>query len=255
MRTLSKIASFSALAAMAMSAWSQNVYSLNGVGYINLTIYAGDNLIANQLSESPDNTLNTIFANTAGVLSGSTFSEWNPAANQLLPLSVFDGTSWSINYCLSPNGVGGVLDSPANTAVTLVGDIVNFDITPGGGGGYTFVPPARGPGTCLLSVAAPLVGATFEQVIGSDPIAGDSVETLDAGTQTYTTTTFNGTAWDDGAPSLAIDEAAYFTLVPEPSTFALAGLGAGILLMCKRKKTAVLDSQPVYQVGDDVRSL
>ena len=210
---------------MTLSARSQNVYSSNAVGYIDLPIYAGDNLIANQLSDSPDNTLDTILVG-AGVLPGSTFSEWNPAANQLMPLSVFNGTSWSFNYSLSPDGTGGVLDSPGNTTVTLLGDVVNVDLP---GGGYTFVPPARGPGTYLLGLAAPLPGATFEQVIGNDPMAGDSVETLNAQSQTYATTTFNGTAWDNGAPSLEIGESAYFDLVPEPSVFALIALGTGIL--------------------------
>jgi hypothetical protein len=234
MRTLTKIASLSALAAMALSARSQGVYSLNAVGYINLQIYAGNNLIANQLSDTPDNTLDTIFAN-GGVLAGSTFSEWDPSANQLMPSSVFNGTSWSINYSLSPNGVGGVLNSPAYTEVTLIGNVVNVNLNSTLPDAYTFTPPAQGPGTYLLAMAAPLTG-TFDQIVGSDPIAGDSVETLDAATQTYTTTTFNGTSWNNGVPSLAVDQAAYFNLaVAEPSTLALTALGAGILLICQRK--------------------
>ena len=221
---------------MTLSARSQPVYSLNAVGYINIPIYAGDNLIANQLSDVPDNTLDTIFAGS-GVLSGSTFTEWNPATDQLLPSSVFNGASWSINYSLSPNGVGGVLDSPANATVTLVGDVVNVDINPPNSSTYTFVPPARVPGTYLLTMAAPFAGGTFEQIAGRAPIAGDAVETLDAETQTYSTTTFDGTAWSNGAPSLDVDESAYFTLaVPEPSIFALASLGAGILLICQIRR-------------------
>ncbi len=39
---------------------------------------------------------------------------------------------------LSPNGVGGVLDSPANTTVTLVKNVVNVDLP---SGTSTFVPP------------------------------------------------------------------------------------------------------------------
>jgi hypothetical protein len=233
MKTIKKVALLSLSTFIAFSARCQPIASSNAVGYINLTIYAGDNLIANQLDDTVGNTLDDIFATGPGdLLTGSTFTEWDPTSDQLLPASVFNGTSWSINYGLSPNGVGGVLNSPANTTVTFVGDVVNFNIQPGGG--YTFVPPLLGPGTYLLAMAAPLTG-TFEQVIGSDPIAGDSVETLDASTQTYSTTTFNGTTWNNGTPSLAVDEAAYFDLVvPEPSMFALTGLGAGILLICRR---------------------
>jgi hypothetical protein len=126
--------------------------------------------------------------------------------------------------------VGGVLNSPAQTVTTLIGNVVNVNLITGA---YTFAPPALGPGTYLLSMAGPLIG-TFAQITGGNPVAGDSVKTLDAATQIYTTSTFNGTTWDDGAPSLNVDEAAYFTIVvPEPSTFALVSVAAGILLICK----------------------
>ncbi len=48
--------SFYAFAAATVSAQS-SVYSTNIVGYYNLDISHGDNLIANQLGSSPDNTL------------------------------------------------------------------------------------------------------------------------------------------------------------------------------------------------------
>ncbi len=221
----------------AASTAPAQVFSPNVVGYINSSISPGDNLIANQLSASPDNTLNNVL--TYGVLAGSTFSEWNPAANQLLPASVFDGSTWSINYTFAPNGIGGVLNSPSATTVTTVGNVVNFDFD--SAAGYTFVPPAYSPGTYLLALAAPLEDATFQQIVGRAPNAGDSVTTLDGSSQLYSTTTFDGTAWSNGDPSLAVDQAAYFNLalnpVPEPSTFALFGLGAVGLVALRRRNS------------------
>src|SRR5258705_326211 len=58
--------------------------SLNIVGYYNLGISPGYNLIANQLSFS-NNTLNAIFNPTTPI--GSTFTKWDPVAQQFLPVS------------------------------------------------------------------------------------------------------------------------------------------------------------------------
>jgi len=208
--------------------------SANIVGYYNLSISPGDNLIANQFTLSPeDNTLDNVLTN--GVASGSTFSEWDPVANHLLPLSIYSGGAWSINYTLAPDSVGGVLNSPSATTATFVGTEVNI----GALDSYTFTPPAYGPGTYLLALAAVLPGGTFQEIVGRAPEIGDSVRTLNAATQVYSTTTFDGSAWNNGVPSLAIGQAAYFNLgaVPEPSTLALAGLGAAALGILRRRNS------------------
>lgn len=228
-----------AFATANLSAQS-SVYSSTVVGYIDLNISAGNNLIANQLGAQAgsNNDLNDVLTN--GVATGSTFSEWEPTMNQLMPLSVFNGTAWSINYNFGPDGTGGVLNSPSATTVFTVGDVLNLNIDNGVSPFYTFVPPTRGPGTYLLSLAAPIPG-TFDDIIGRAPNAGDLVITLDGPSQTYSTNTFDGTSWSNGDPSLAVDQSAYFTLVPapEPSVLALCGLGAAFLGIARRRKLAV----------------
>ena len=206
------------------------------VGFYNVGIFAGDNLVAAQLDNSPNNTLDTVL--TTGVSTGSTFSEWNPVANSLLPLSTYNGTSWSIDYSFGPDGIGGVLNSPSATTVTFVGSLINLAVF-GTNEVYTFTPPARGPGTYLLGLAAPMGGATFQQIVGRAPNIGDSVSSLDGATQIYTTTTFNGSVWNNGIPSLAVGQADYFTLVaaPEPTVLALAGLGTASLLIFRRRNS------------------
>lgn len=218
------------------------ITSINVVGYINTPISPGDNLIANQLSfdpnpNSPFNTLNNVLTN--GVVAGSTFSEWDSVAHQLLPASFYNGSIWSIDYTFGPNGIGGVLNSPSATTVTTVGNVVNYIVMTTTIPGYTFVPPDYGPGTYLLALAAPLSGAHFEDIIGRAPNIGDSVTTLDGPSQNYSTTTFNGTTWSNGDPSLRVDQSAYFTLVPvpEPSTLALASLGAVTLVFFRRRNS------------------
>lgn len=207
----------------------------NPVGYYNLNISPGDNLIANQLSASADNTLDSVLP--VGPLTGSTFTEWDPAANQLLPVSTYNGSSWSIDYTFAPNGVGGVLNSPSSQTITIVGVVVNMDSTYEH---YEFTPPAYGPGTYLLALAAPLAaGATFQQIVGRAPDMGESVRTLNAATQLYSTTTFDGSVWNNGTPSLAVGQAAYFNLIaaPEPTTLALAGFGTAALIIFRRRNS------------------
>ncbi len=143
-------------------------------------------------------------------------------------------SAWSLNYTFAPNGNGGVLHSPDAATVTLVGGVIGVTFGNNGSGGdliITYVPPAYGPGTYLLGFPVPIAPASFSQVTGRSPTTGDSVETLDGATQIATTTTFNGTTWDNGTPTFAIGEAAYITLsTPEPSTWALFVLGSAALI-------------------------
>jgi hypothetical protein len=229
LKTLKIAALVSLCAAQPLSVLAQS-------GYVSINISAGDNLIANQLDDGNGNTLSDVFAN-GGVITGSTFTEWNSSLNALMPLSTFNGTTWSIDYTLAPNGIGGVLNSPSTTTLVTSGTIENYDSDTMQ---YTFVPPTRGMGTYLLSLAAPLGEATFEEIVGRDPMAGDFVRILNPITQTYTTTTYNGTTWDNGTPILGQDQSAYYSLgvvqAPEPASLALMGLGAASFYMFRRRK-------------------
>jgi len=200
------------------------------VGYVNVHIYAGDNLIANMLNSAPDNTLDNVLQ--GGVLTGSTFTEWNPVSDQLLPVSVFNGTSWSINYNLSLNETGGVLHSPGNTTVTFVGQMLNYDLN---AGKSTYVPPTYNPGTYLLGYPVPVSTASFQDIIGRNPQQGDAVTLLNATTQTYTTTTFLDGTWNHGVPSIPIGQAGYFDLaIPEPSSCAVLCAGVMVFIISRR---------------------
>ena len=196
------------------------IYSSNIVGYINQALYTGDNLIANQLSQS-DNTLNSIFQ--PGVPEGATFTEWDPVAQHYLPISTYDiNTGWSINYTLI-YGEGGLFYTPATFTNTFVGTV-----WPGFTANSPFVPPqVTGTGSLLLSCYIPIAGATFYDVVGRDPQNGESVTWLNALSQSYTTTTFENGAWDNGTPLLNIGESAFYNLeaVPEPAVFTLVGAG------------------------------
>lgn len=213
---------------MGVSAYSQT-YPQNIVGYYNLMLYPGDNLIANQLSFS-GNTLNAIFQ--PGVPEGATFTGWNPSSQQYLPASVYDiNTGWSINYELD-YGQGGLFNSPVTFTNTFVGSV-----WPGFNGIDPFVPPlVTDSGTLLLSCYIPIAPATFYDVVGRDPQNGESVTLLDAVSQISSTTTFENGVWDNGAPTLNVGQSAFFNLesVPEPAIYNL--VGAGLLLLATVRK-------------------
>ena len=216
------------------------VYSQNIVGYINLELYAGNNLLANQLGSS-DDTLNTIFQ--YGVPEGSTFTEWNAATQQYLPASVYDTTTgWSINYSWG-YGQGGLFNSPTTFINTFVGTVwPGYDIN------APFVPPlVANNGTQLLACYLP-IAATYYDVMGRDPQNGDSVTTLDGPSQTSTTTVYADGAWSNGTPLLAVGQAAIFDdsnnfnpdalPTPEPASLGLAGIGLLLMAITQKRKCA-----------------
>jgi hypothetical protein len=223
---------------VAPAAFGQPVYSLNVVGYYNATLYVGDNLIANQLGTGND-TLNNVL--TSGVADGSTLTKWDPLGNAFLPASVFDGATknWSINYSLT-YGEGALLHSPGPDATvnTFVGEVFpGFNVDTGVLNWH----PNYAAGLYLISSPVPMalpMSQMFAAVTGRNPLDGEWVRLLDPATQIYTTTAFDALAgtWDNGNPVLGVGAAAWFNLVPEPSTFALLGLGAAALVISRRRK-------------------
>jgi hypothetical protein len=210
------------------------VYSQNIVGYYNLTLYAGDNYIANQFDNGSGNTLDTIFQ-PGLVPEGATFTEWDTTTQQYLATSTYDTvTGWSIDYSLAL-GEGGLLDSPV-----MFNNYFTGSVWPGLNVNEPLVPPlVTGTGSMLLSCVVPYTDATFYDVVGRDPQNGESVTLLDAATQTYTTTTFNDGTWNNGDPSLNVGESAMFYLeaVPEPGILSLFGAGVTVLLAVSTRRS------------------
>ena len=197
------------------------VFSQGIVGYINQVLSPGDNLIANQLSNS-NNTLDAIFSpNTPA---GTAFTKWDPATLQFLPISTYDTNGgWSINYQLS-YGEGGLLHSAVPFTNTFVGSVWS-----GYSGQGSYVPPlVTSYGLLLLSCYVPIGPATFYDVVGRAPQNGESVSLLNAAAQYSTVTTFANGTWSNGDPLLNVGQSAFFTLkaVPEPfsGTLLCAGL-------------------------------
>jgi hypothetical protein len=246
---------FTLKSAVLLLCWvvTYSASAINIVGYVNLPIYAGDNLIANQLdatSSTTDNTLNSLFSSPS-VPNGATFTEWDPSANAYLPVSTYNSSAraWDINYNFNTfsSGQGGILHLPLNSpspwTETFVGTVVPYGNIAGDLGGPLWNPNYAN-GLYLIACPEPLSGPMnmmFTNVVGRLPQDGEWVKILNPATQTYTTTTFHtGTGWNNGDPSLGAGEAAWFDLgpvvVPEPSSLAIVGGGVTLLAVIRRRR-------------------
>jgi len=223
---------------VSLAATCSTFGQFNIVGYINRTIYPGDNLVANQLNYSSfpspiNNSLNNILK---GVEVGATFTKWDASANAFLPQSTYNGFVWSINYSLNL-GEGGLVHSATRTTNTFVGEVGPY-FNEFGSPRQVGWNPNYADGLHLVSNPIPFNDATFNEVVGRAPRTGEWVKMLNDANQTYTTTTFDGISWDNGAPILTVAQSAWFNLgpviVPEPSTLAL-GLTAMAFCFVRRR--------------------
>ena len=149
-----------AVAAGGFTAMAQNVYSLNVVGYINLPLAEGQNLIANQLDldgTGTNNTIAEVFTNNlpvnskVNVWNGVGFNQASYAKNKSTGL-----TNWTANFPLNPGmgawvaipagAYGGTTQQVATVGNVLQGSLANPNFTSGGG-------------LSLLSSMAPISGA------------------------------------------------------------------------------------------------
>lgn len=136
MRTKTLLLTAALTAAGALSSMAQ-VYSVNIVGYINLTVPKGYSMIANQLNATPDNKLSTILPN---VPENTTIYKFNGHGYDQSNFSS-DNPGWNApNMTLNPGeGAFIAIDpsqiAPATTAtLTLVGEVKLVSDTPAANG-------------------------------------------------------------------------------------------------------------------------
>jgi hypothetical protein len=153
---LTALGSLSALGLMAQT--STNVYSLNAVGYINVTVPPGFSIIADQLIATGGNTLSNILGNASGTYDGSeVFQFAGTGFNSDVADSTFgiNGTGWDGGGVLALNpGIGAWWFNPNTTNMTL-----------------TFVGTVpQGTNTLALSTGFNLVSSIIPQ--GGDVVTG-----------------------------------------------------------------------------------
>jgi len=202
MRTKSLLAAAAMTAAgLASSLAQSNVYSLNVVGYVNLTLKPGYNLITPQLKDSSGSTaINTILTNCPTLADGSTFFGWDSALQTFTTAANFvatppDGPAWynadftALVTDTAPRGKSYFIFNAggANANLTLVGEV------PQGSNSGT-VPNNYG----FLGDYAPV---SQEILTNGFPVAdGSTVQTWDNTLQTYSVA-LNGIATPPDGPA------------------------------------------------------
>jgi hypothetical protein len=189
MRTKTMILSALLGALGSVSVMAQtNVYSLNAVGYINVTITPGFNMISCPLIETPDNTLGTVLNNANSNYNGATVYFWFPtatppqysedAANIGGKFGTTNANGWVENGTnIAAPGVGFWYDSPVSNTITFVGTVPTGSIT------NTLV-----PGFNLVGSVVPMSGdlvtnplsALTNYNVPNGTIGGDQVYTFNA---------------------------------------------------------------------------
>lgn len=227
---LAVIVSLSFLAETA----SSQVFGNNIVGYVNFAFNSGDTLFENPLLNTPD-TLTNLF--NQSIPNGTTISLWNSRTSTFDTTSTYLNGNWTLDLTLEP-GTGAQLNAPSAFINTFIGTALNHDGTVlSAPNGLTPPPVFSGPsGTYLLGDMAPVADTgtdIFLNLFGRLPNIGEQITTL-SGTSTY----LGNGDWDT-TPSLAVGQAAFFTIesVPEPSVFTLFCL-CGLFIAWRRSAPA-----------------
>jgi hypothetical protein len=133
MRTKTILLSAAVFAAGIGISTAQSVYSINAVGYVNLTIVNGYNLIANPLNGT-NNNINTIMPTAPD---GSLILRWNPGSQQFAGGdNYFSGFGW-LDAGFTPSttvinpGEGFFFqnNSGSPTTLTFVGEVPQGNLT------------------------------------------------------------------------------------------------------------------------------
>ena len=167
-----------ALSAAGVATSLAQTYSQNIVGYINLGIPAGFSMIANQLNNSPDNKVTTLFGTNAPI--GTAVYKYSPAGFAELD---YDGT-WSgddVDMTMNP-GEGVFINPPKSFSITFVGEVQLSSSIP--------VPA----GFAIRSSALPL-SAKLQTDLKYPPGNGDAIYQFHSSTQSYTEQDYAG-GWD-----------------------------------------------------------
>jgi hypothetical protein len=143
MRTKTLLLTAALCAAGVASSLAQSVYSVNAVGYVNVTIRPGYNLIANPLNGT-NNIISTVLP-AAGLPDDTEALTWNNASQGFNQADFVAGGVW---YDQGANPSVTVLDPgrafflrttvPTNLQATFVGDVPQGNLTNAISSGYGF---------------------------------------------------------------------------------------------------------------------
>ena len=163
------------LGSVSLMAQSTNVYSLNAVGYINVTIQPGYNIVSCPLIASPDNTLNTLMPNTTGAFKGW-FVYFSTPGQGYTQIETGAKTSWAGGGTNTINpGSAVFIDNTfsTNVTVTFVGTVPQGSLTNTLDPGFNLVSSIVPTAGDLITNGITLFTAVKGDVVYvNDPVAG-----------------------------------------------------------------------------------
>jgi hypothetical protein len=204
MKSKALLIAAAALAAGVMTSQAQ-VYSQNIVGYINVPLQPGYNLVANQLDldgTGTNNSINTVVG--TGTLPNLTqVLCWTGSGYATTTYSA-SAQKWNVNDQAITNGMnpgsGFFIKIPATspaTNVTFVGNVITGTNT------YPVV-----AGYQILAPSGPVAG-TLDTTNGLKPTKLDQILVWTG--SGYATHVYSGTAWNGGGdPQLAVGQAVFY---------------------------------------------
>jgi hypothetical protein len=182
------------LGSVSVMAQSTNVYSLNAVGYINVTVLPGFNMISCPLIASPDNTINTLLTNGSGQYKKFQFWNWNPATAAYTE-DIGTGAGWGSGGTETLNpGQAAWLYNPGSTnvTVTFVGTV------PSGTNSITLYSNSFNLVSSILPTSGDIV--TNSLMNFTNAAKKDQAWMWNASLQAYTETIATASGWPGGDP-------------------------------------------------------
>ena len=191
MRTKALLLSAAVLAAGLATSTAQTVYSVNAVGYVNLSLATGYNMISNPLNGT-NNNLNAVIPVAPD---GSQIYIFDPVTQNYFSAATYLG-GWDVDYPLPP-GSGAFMNVEAPTTITFVGEVMQGNLT-----------NALSANFQIKSSQVPQSGG-LTTVLGYTPLDGDVVYTFNTALQQFNQpfTHLGGGVWDPAEPVIAVGQA------------------------------------------------
>jgi len=193
MRTKALLLSAALFAAGLTASTAQSVYSVNAVGYVNLSIPLGFKMIANPLNT----TNNTVGVLLADVPDGTTLYKWNETSQQFDIATFFLGAWDHPEYTLNP-GEGAFISPNTAFTLTFVGEVMQGSLTNPIPVGYS-----------IRSSKVPQSGTVSSLGVSSQENL--SIYQWNGATGQYDIFTFFLGSWAPSEPSLAVGESVFFS--------------------------------------------
>ncbi len=191
MKTKALLAAGLLMAASAASSFAQTVYSVNAVGFVNVTLPTGFSLVSNPL-ESAVNTVSALFPNT--LPNNCAVFKFDNVSGSFVSSTFFFGAWSNPNMALVP-GEGFFFRNPGAVLTnTFVGNV------------------KQGPLSTPLSAGFSLVGSQVPQsgLVATDlglPISNtETVFRFNNDGNAYLSSTFFFGSWSAGEPTISVGE-------------------------------------------------